>query len=128
MKTLQEKALEAHRRKVEASEFQIFKEVEELKKEIAALRKAAEKLAGKVDQAAVDFARKLDPRTVARAEAAAEKAIGRSFQVRQGANRVAGKITACQFAGFSGRKVLWLVTVKHEKGATITGFFDALPR
>ena len=85
-----------------------------------------------INQQAVQHAREVDPQLVMKAERMAVDVIGREMSVRQGRNRITGKITACEFAGLSrkGRSSvsLWEVTVTHDKGGYITGFYSRLPR
>jgi len=80
----------------------------------------------------VALAHKIDPKLAKKAEQHASQAIGRTFSIRKGSDRVTGKITRCQFAGFaragSRYKAYWEVTVAHENGGELSGTFDCLPR
>jgi len=80
----------------------------------------------------VELAHQHDAKLAALAEQDAKNAIGVEYAVKQGRNRVRGKVTTCVFSGFGQAgaryKAFWEITVTHAAGGSLTITSDRCPR
>jgi len=99
-----------------------------------AARKAAGKSAAEWNgetpkQTPLDVAKAIDPQAAKRCEVRARRTIGKTFSVNVNGNRLTGKITICEFRGFTkSGYAIWWVRVTHENGGYVESYFTKLPR